>query len=230
MIVMGDAAGQSQRKGIDFSRLYEFRFKGVDQASRQAVWDEIARHLYGLLGNPRTVLDPAAGRCEFVNALPGVERWIVDATDHTVGFTRDPEINVVISDIRDAPLPAEHFEGVLVSNFLEHLENQNAVADVLAHLRASMAPGGRIAVLGPNFKYCAREYFDCADHELALSHVAVAEHLYAAGFEVERTIPRYLPYSFRGVLPPMPSLTRLYLRTPIAWRILGKQFLVIGRR
>lgn len=227
---MGDEQGVSQRRGIDFQRLYEYRFKDVDQGSRQAVWGEIAPHLYELLGRPRTVLDPAAGRCEFVNALPGVERWIVDTTDHTEGFTRDPEIKVVISDIRDAPLPAEHFEGVLVSNFLEHLENQNAVADVLAHLRDAMAPGGRIAVLGPNFKYCSREYFDCADHELALSHVAVAEHLYAAGFEVDRVIPRYLPYSFRGILPPMPSLTRRYLRTPIAWRILGKQFLVVGRR
>jgi hypothetical protein len=93
-----------------------------------------------------------------------------------------------------------------------------------------MAPGGRIAVLGPNFRYCPKEYFDCADHELALTHVAVAEHLYAAGYEIERIIPRYLPYSFRGVLPPSPTLTRRYLQTPLAWRILGKQFLVIGRR
>ncbi len=216
--------------GIDFPRLYAYRFRGVDQAARQAVWNEIAAHLYELLGRPRTVLDPAAGRCEFVNALPGVERWIVDTTDHTEGFTRDPDIHVGIADIRDAELPASHFEGVLVSNFLEHLENQHAVADVLAHLRQAMAPGGRIAVLGPNFRYCPKEYFDCADHELALTHVAVAEHLYAAGYEIERIIPRYLPYSFRGVLPPSPTLTRRYLQTPLAWRILGKQFLVIGRR
>ena len=43
-------------------------------------------------------------------------------------------------------------------------------------------------------------------------------------------IPRYLPYSFRGILPPSPPLTRLYLKTPLAWRLLGKQFLVIGRK
>jgi SAM-dependent methyltransferase len=227
---MGEARSEDSTRGIDFGRLYEFRFRDVDQASRQAVWSEIALHLHGLMGHPGTVLDPAAGRCEFVNALPGVERWVVDTTDHTDGFSRDPDVKVVISDIRDAPLPADHFEGVLVSNFLEHLESQNAVADVLAHLRRSMAPGGRIAVLGPNFKYCAREYFDCADHELALTHVSVAEHLYAAGFEIDRVIPRYLPYSFRGVLPPIPALTRLYLRMPLAWRLLGKQFLVIGRR
>jgi hypothetical protein len=41
-------------------------------------------------------------------------------------------------------------------------------------------------------------------------------------------VPRFLPFSFRGVLPPSPALTALYLRFPIAWRLLGKQFLVIA--
>ena len=39
-----------------------------------------------------------------------------------------------------------------------------------------------------------------------------------------------MPVSFRGILPPSPTLTRQYLRMPFAWPILGKQFLVIGRR
>jgi hypothetical protein len=97
-------------------------------------------------------------------------------------------------------------------------------------MHAVAAPGGRIAVMGPNFRYCAREYFDCADHAVALTHVAAAEHLYAAGFEPTRIVPRFLPYSFRGRLPSTPRLTRLYLRTPAAWRVLGKQFLVLARR
>jgi hypothetical protein len=93
-----------------------------------------------------------------------------------------------------------------------------------------MRPGGVIAVLGPNFRYCAREYFDCADHTVALTHVAVEEHLYAAGFELRRVVPRFLPYSFRGRLPAAPRLVRAYLRMPIAWKVLGKQYLVVGER
>jgi len=42
--------------------------------------------------------------------------------------------------------------------------------------------------------------------------------------------PKFLPYSFRGHLPPSAAPTRLYLRFRPAWRLLGKQFLVIGRR
>jgi hypothetical protein len=83
--------------------------------------------------------------------------------------------------------------------------------------------------MGPNFRYCRDEYFDYADHTLPLTHLAIAEHLYAAGFEVAEIVPRFLPYSFRSRFPASPSLTRAYLRTPAAWRLLGKQFLVIGR-
>ena len=58
-------------------------------------------------------------------------------------------------------------------------------------------PDGQIVVMGPNFRFCYREYFDCADHTLALTHTTVAEHLYAAGFQVTQIRPQFLPYSFR---------------------------------
>jgi hypothetical protein len=119
---------------------------------------------------------------------------------------------------------------VWVSNFLEHLLTQEAVSEFLAKMHRVLAPGGSIAIMGPNFRYCSEEYFDCADHTLIFTHVAIEEHLYAAGFEPSKSVPRYLPYSFRGRLPPSPALTRRYLKTPLAWRLLGKQFLVLGRR
>ena len=69
-------------------------------------------------------------------------------------------------------------------------------------MRDGMVPGGRIAIMGPNFRYCSKEYFDWPITTSILTHVAIAEHLYAAGFEPQRVIPRYLPYSFRGSCPP----------------------------
>jgi hypothetical protein len=84
--------------------------------------------------------------------------------------------------------------------------------------------------MGPNFRYAMKEYFDFADHTLALTHRAVDEHLHAAGFDVRRVSPRFLPYSFTGILPPSAALTRLYLRAPPAWRLLGRQFLLVAER
>jgi SAM-dependent methyltransferase len=214
---------------VDYERLYSYRFRDVDQDARAAVWGAIAPRVHKMMGAPQVVLDPAAGRGEFINAVAAKERWAVDEVAYPEA-ERDPAVTFVTSGIMEADLPAAHFNGVFVSNFLEHLHDQEAIAAFLERMRESMTPGGRIAVMGPNYRYCAKEYWDCADHYVALTHGAVAEHLYAAGFEPQRIVPRFLPYSFRGVLPPSPALTGLYLRMPLAWKLLGKQFLVIGRR
>ena len=179
------------------------------------------------MGNPQAVLDPAAGRGEFITAVPATERWAVDAVDQGAD-SGDQGVKVIISDIMDADLPDAYFDGIFISNFLEHLPGQDAIADLLARLRAAMRPGAAIAIIGPNFKYCPREYFDCADHTVILTHISVAEHLHAAGFELTAVYPRFLPYSFRGRLPASPLLTRAYLHLPLTWRLLGKQFLVLA--
>jgi SAM-dependent methyltransferase len=214
---------------MNYKRLYEYRFRDIDQGARAAVWCEIASHVHELMGRPQTVLDPAAGRGEFIGSIPARERWAVDEVAYPEA-EHSPGVKIVTSKIMDAELPADHFDGVFASNFLEHLPTQEAISEFLERMRGVMRPGGRIAIMGPNYRYCAKEYWDCADHYVALTDVAIAEHLYAAGFEPERIIPRYLPYSFRGILPPSKRLTRLYLRAPPAWKLLGKQFLVIGRR
>jgi len=41
---------------------------------------------------------------------------------------------------------------------------------------------------------------------------------------------RFLPYTTRSPLPQHPSFVALYLAVPLAWRIFGKQFLVVARK
>jgi hypothetical protein len=214
---------------MDYQRLYEYRFRGVDQRRRSDVWVAVAPMIHELLGRPERVLDPAAGRCEFINAVPAAERWAVDAVAYEEGVPRDGT-HLIVSEIMEADLPQEYFGGVFVSNFLEHLLSQEAVAAFLEKMYDCVAAGGHIAVMGPNFRYCAREYFDFADHTVVLTEHAVEEHLYAAGFEILKVRPRFLPYTFTGRLPSHPALVRAYLHLPLAWRILGKQFLVLAER
>lgn len=214
---------------MNYERLYEYRFRGVDQQRRTDVWLALAPMLYELLGRPERVLDPAAGRCEFINAVPASERWAVDVMDYEKGVAREGT-HLIVSEIMKADLPEHYFGGVFVSNFLEHLTGQDSVASFLERMCACLAPGGRIAVMGPNFRYCARNYFDFADHTVVLTDRAVQEHLYAAGFEILTVHPRFLPYTFTGRLPSHRALVHAYLRLPFAWRILGKQFLVVGER
>jgi ubiquinone/menaquinone biosynthesis C-methylase UbiE len=214
--------------GINYERLYEYRFRDVDQAGRHAVWGEIARYVHARMGAPERVLDPAAGRGELITSVPAAERWGVDLVKQ--GDLEAADVRMIIDDIMEADLPADYFDGVFISNFLEHLPDQTAVAAMLGKMYTTMAPGGRIAIIGPNFKHCAREYFDCADHTVILTHVGAAEHLYAAGFEITSVTPRFLPYSFRSLLPLSPRLASAYLRTPMLWRLFGKQFFLIARK
>jgi len=214
---------------MDYRRLYEFRFRAVEPSRREAVWSAISEYLYQELGRPRRVLDPAAGRGEFINAIPAEERWAVDQVAYDEGGP-GTDVELIVSEVMEAELPEDRFDLVFVSNFLEHLPDQTAIAAFLAKMRTHVAPGGRIAVMGPNYRYCSRTYWDFADHSVALTHLAVQEHLHTAGFHLVRTNPQFIPYSFTGRLPASKRLTALYLRQPLAWRVLGKQFLVVGAK
>ena len=105
---------------MNYQRLYEYRFRDVDQSARTAVWHEIAPFIHEPLGHPRKVLDPAAGRGEFINAVPAQERWAIDQVAYAEGTYRS-NVRSIVSDIFEAELPAAHFDGMFVSNFLEHL-------------------------------------------------------------------------------------------------------------
>ena len=84
--------------------------------------------------------------------------------------------------------------------------------------------------MGPNIRYLAAQYWDFYDHCLPLSHLSLEEGLVQADFEIDQIVPRFLPYTTRSRLPRHGILVALYLRVPLVWRLLGKQFLVVGRK
>jgi hypothetical protein len=45
---------------------------------------------------------------------------------------------------------------------------------------------------------------------------------------VVKNIPRFLPYTTKSRLPSGPALVRLYLKVPLAWRVLGAQAFVVA--
>lgn len=215
---------------MNYDRIYEYRFQGIDAAKKNITWKEIANFMYEKLSKPVSILDPAAGLCELINAIPCEEKWAVDLNDYFISKYADPKVKIVVGDIFKVSLPENHFDAVFISNFLEHLHSQEEVAELLEKMFACTKPGGKIAVMGPNFKYTYRSYFDFADHTVILSELGLAEHLYGAGFTIENIYPKFLPLSFRGGMPVSRSLVKMYLSFPFAWRILGKQFLLIATK
>lgn len=213
---------------MDYDALYRHRFKDVDQAERNKVWSVVSKYITSLAGQPKRVLDPACGLGEFINFCPSDEKWASDMGMD--GSFLNQNIKFISGAFLDVELPDDYFDLIYLSNVLEHLPSQLAVNEFLVHAREKLRKGGTLVIMGPNFKYCADEYFDCADHTTILTHIAVEEHLVAAGLTPTRTIPRFLPYSFRSRLPSFEITTRLYLRIPFAWKILGKQFLLVASK
>lgn len=215
---------------MDHNRIYEYRFKDVDKQKKNITWQAIAEFLLRELNYPASIIDPAAGECEFINAIRVKEKWAVDLNPQFITKYADKTVHVKTGDALEIELPANYFDAAFMSNFLEHLNSQEEINQLLLNIHHALKKGGRVAIMGPNFKYCYKEYFDFADHKIILTHLSLEELLYAAGFSIKKTIPRFLPISFRGRLPVNRFIVNTYLSFPILWKIFGKQFLIIAEK
>jgi hypothetical protein len=57
-------------------------------------------------------------------------------------------------------------------------------------------------------------------------HLLLAEGLRIPGFHIEENIPRFMPYTMITIVPTHNLLVPAYLALPLAWKLLGKQFVV----
>jgi hypothetical protein len=91
-----------------------------------------------------------------------------------------------------------------------------------------LKPGGRLLILQPNVRYCAKNYWQFFDHITPVDDRALCEALVVTGFTVQTCVPRFLPYTTKSKLPARTALVRLYLRVRPAWRIFGAQAFIVA--
>ena len=128
-------------------------------------------------------------------------------------------------------LPADHFDVVFMSNYLEHLPSSDAVVRQLdrgARRSSSRAAGSSCSSRTSGSS--AAPTGTSSTTRSPLTDRSLAEAAEVAGFQVERMIPRFLPYTHQEPAAAAPALVRAYLRFPPAWRLMGKQALMVARR
>jgi len=215
----------------DLSKLYRFRFRETDRAGKMRLWKVLCERFFQpLIGEDRIIVDLACGYGEFINNIRARKKYAIDLNPD-VRAHLDADVDFFPARADSIAAIAENTADIVfASNFLEHLRSKEECDRVLAEVRRILRPGGRFVIMGPNIRYLAARYWDFYDHVLPLSHLSLEEGLVQADFEIDRIVPRFLPYTTRSHLPQHPALIALYLKTPPAWRFLGKQFLVVGRK
>lgn len=225
----GAPGAAAATEGEQMKALYAERFAG-DVAFRRAMWRELCAGFFDRYVPPdATVLDLAAGACEFINAVRAGTRIAVDINP-AVRDMAGPGVTALVSPADDLDGVADgSVDVVFASNFFEHIDRPTILA-VMAEAHRVLRPGGRFLVLQPNIRFCARDYWMFFDHITPVDDRALVEAFTLSGFQVTTVVPRFLPFTTKSRLPKSPTLVRAYLAFPPAWRLLGKQSFLLAER
>jgi len=210
-------------------QLYQLRFSSAELEKKKKLWKILCHNFFQKYIPPdATVVDIGAGYCEFINNIEAKLKFAVDLNPAISQYAL-PEVKCFNSRAEKLDFLQDGCADVVfMSNFLEHLENKSAVLAVLSESFRIIKPGGSLLVLQPNIKYLYKQYWDFFDHKVPLSDISLREALELAGFKIQLLFPRFLPYTTKGKLPWNDLLVTIYLKTRIAWKILGAQTFVIG--
>ena len=214
----------------DLEVIYDKRFAGSEE-ERARVWRVLARNCFQRWVRPSDiVLDVGAGYCEFINNIQAAGKYALDLNPATA-MRAGAGVKVLSQDVTELwPLGSASVDVVFSSNFFEHLPTKDALQHCLREAARVLRSGGALLAMGPNIRFCYDIYWDFFDHYLPLSDRSLTEALEISGLKVEHVVPRFLPFTMKGKTPPPAALIRAYLKLPVFWRFLGKQFLVIARK
>jgi ubiquinone/menaquinone biosynthesis C-methylase UbiE len=215
----------------DLDRLYRVRFSAAEREAKDRIWKALCEgYFQRFIPADAVVLDLACGFGEFSRHIRAARRIAVDLNENVASLLpANVEFHSSPADRLDA-LGDETVDVCFTSNFFEHLPDKPAMDSVLREVRRVLRPGGLFVAMQPNIRYAGGAYWDYYDHVLPLSHLSAREGFEKNGFVIERLVPRFMPLSTKSAFPQHPVLVRLYLRLPWVWRLLGKQFVIAGRK
>jgi ubiquinone/menaquinone biosynthesis C-methylase UbiE len=210
-------------------RLYAARFTETERSPRIAVWQVLCDDFFQRWIDPgATVLELAAGYCEFINNIRAGKKIAVDLNPE-VKYRANADVRAVVASATNFPeVPSGSVDVVFVGNFFEHISKDD-ILETLHEAHRVLRQAGKILILQPNIRFCRKDYWMFFDHITPLDDRALNEALAMTDFVTEKTIVRFLPYTTKSYLPKATALVRAYLRFPPLWRIFGQQTFVVAR-
>jgi SAM-dependent methyltransferase len=210
-----------------------FRTRFSPNAVRNTVWKGITDFLAPRLGlkSDARVLELGTGYGSWIRAVSAGERVALDLNPDlpeifaTQGITGVRTL--VGSCTKIEGLPDGHFDLILASNLLEHLDLDEALLCV-GEMRRLLKPGGQVCIIQPNFALKPRQYFDDFTHRTIFTHESLKDLFESMGFETVRMWKRFMPFSMKSSTARLAFLVPFYLRSPI--KPMAGQMCLIARK
>jgi SAM-dependent methyltransferase len=215
---------------MDVKNLYNKRFK-YNIAEKNDLWRVLCNNFFQkYIPINSTVVDLGAGYCEFINNIdvgPLGKKIVIDLNEDIKDFANN-DVILYNQNIIDVKLEDSSCDIIFMSNFLEHITDKEIIITIFNKCNKFLRPNGSILILQPDIRFVGNEYWNFFDHHLPLSVPSLKEALSITGFTVDVVIDKFLPYTTKSAIPQYPFLVYLYLKCPIAWKILGKQCFIIA--
>jgi SAM-dependent methyltransferase len=204
-----------------------FSSRMVEDPARSRLWAVLCEYLLRDIPPGATVLELGGGHCHFINNVRAAEKHVVDVYEG-IRTAAAPDVRTHVQSCTNLEsFRSSSIDTVFASNVFEHLTREQlslTLGEVLRVLR----PGGKLLIIQPNFKYAYRNYFDDYTHIQVFTEESLKDLLAVSGFQPERVVARFLPFSLKNAGPKWPWLMRLYLALP--WRPMGGQMYIVARK
>lgn len=227
-----ESVARHEDQGVGKEHLiYTRRFSQEEEQRKIHVWNTLCSKFFQqFVAEDSSVVDVGAGDGLFIRHIKAARRIAVDISPHVMELEKAGVSVLQVPATEFSRYLKEPVDVVFMSNFLEHLPSKQRVIDVLEESFRALRPGGRLLILQPNIRYVGVAYWDYIDHHVALTEHSLVEALDVCGYEIEKMVPRFLPYTVKSRLGKFTGLIDLYLSMPFLWRFFGQQTFVVARR
>lgn len=213
------------------NKLYKVRFTDKEREMREKLWQVLCSgFLQKYIKHTDTVLDLAAGYCDFINNIDCKDKIAIDVNPDTKEFA-NKNVQVVLTSCVELPdALSGKVDVVFAGNLLEHLPSKDYILETFHEVKRVLKVGGKFLILNPNIRFSTSDYWDYFDHLTPVSDRSVVEGLELAGFEIDEVIPKFVPNTVKDSLPKNPLLVKIYLKLPFLFPIFGRQMFIVAKK
>jgi ubiquinone/menaquinone biosynthesis C-methylase UbiE len=206
----------------DLQNMYAKRL-GADALYRKNLYTILCKQFFQKFINPSsTVLEIAAGYCEFINEIKANQKIAIDLNPDILNYAHKDVKVIQGYSTEMTSIESNSIDHVYVSNFFEHISHDAIKATIKEVIRV-LIPGGTFLILQPNYRYCIKDYYMFFDHITPIDDRGLCEVLELSGFEISTCLPKFLPYTTKSKIPKALWLVKIYLKFPILFNVFGQQ-------